>query len=43
MIAIRGWKKQFQTKGDFVLVTTVFSMTWLGSQVAKKVRLSMRA
>ena len=22
---------------------TIFSMTWLGSQVAKKVRLSMRA
>ena len=24
MIAIRGWKKQFQTKGDFVLDTTLF-------------------
>lgn len=43
MVIIKGWRNQFQSKGDFGLGTTLFfPMTWLGFQVARKVRISMR-
>lgn len=44
MIAIKGWKKVVSNKGRlWARHNTIFSMTLLGSQITKRVRLSIRA
>jgi len=44
MIAISHWEKVLSDKGRlWVMHNTIFSMTWLGSHIAKKVRLFIRA